>query len=257
MNKLQNAFENKGKKLLNIYVTAGYPEVDDTLEILYALHQQDVDMVELGMPFSDPLADGLTIQQSSEKALQNGMSVELLFETLRKADKNKLPPLIAMGYMNQVMQYGEEKFVKDAKESGIDGLIIPDLPLDIYENVYQPLFEQYDMGISFLITPETKDDRILKASKLSSNFLYVVSSSVTTGGQGGFAQETIDYLQRINKMDLEIPKLVGFGIHDKMSFDVASKYGEGAIIGSAFIRMLSKVNALEKEIEQFVGNIRT
>ncbi len=257
MNKLQKVLRKRSKKLLNIYLTAGYPNIDNTLDILYALNEQEVDLVELGIPFSDPLADGLTIQQSSEMALKNGMSVERLFAILKMADSDRLPPLIAMGYLNQMIQFGEEQFIKDAKDSHIDGLIIPDLPMDIYQRDYQDLFRKYDMGISFLITPETSNKRIQSALELSNNFLYVVSSSATTGGKGGFSLSTMDYLKAVQRIETEIPKLVGFGIHDKTTFEAAVKYCDGAIVGSAFIRMLQKSNDYHKDIATFVEKIRT
>ena len=246
---------NKGKEILNVYCTAGYPQLNSTVTILKSLSDQGVDLIELGMPYSDPLADGETIQRSSQIALQNGLSLDILFSQVREARGYTQVPIIAMGYYNQMLQYGVDRFLSSAHDAGIEGLIIPDLPMDIYERDYVSLFEKYKMEISFLITPQTSEIRIRQADRLSSAFIYVVSQTSITGKKGDIQLEQKIYFERIEKMNLESPRLIGFGIHDKSTYDVACSYSQGAIIGSAFIRALGE-EKIDDSISAFISSIR-
>ena len=255
MNRIKRLFNRKDREVLNVYFTAGYPSLDDTTKIAIELDNQGVDMIELGMPYSDPLADGLTIQQSSTKALQNGMTLEILFQQVADIRKQIETPIILMGYLNQVMQYGKERFIKKCKEVGIDGLILPDLPMDIYEEEYQQLLEENDIAISFLVTPQTSDERIRKADELSSGFIYIVSQSSITGNTGDISTDQQQYFDRIQEMDLETPSLIGFGIHDRSTYQTACANSNGAIIGSAFIRALECEGNLEDRVRGFIGTI--
>ena len=256
MSRLQQLFATKGKDILNIYFTAGYPKLEDTGTIIRALDEAGVDLVEIGMPYSDPLADGPTIQESGSVALRNGMHLKLLFDQLHQARQHTQMPMILMGYFNQVMQFGEERFLQECQRCGIDGLILPDLPLDVYESQYQPLFAKYQLDSIFLITPQTDEARIRKIDQLSSGFIYMVSSYAITGGKSGITPEQIAYFQRIKAMQLRNPRLIGFGISDHQTFQIACDHAHGAIIGSAFIRMLEKATNLEIAIPAFVESIR-
>ena len=252
---IRNTINNKGKEILNVYCTAGYPSLDSTVTVLKSLSDQGVDLIELGMPYSDPLADGETIQRSSQIALQNGLSLDTLFAQVQEARQETQVPIIAMGYYNQMLQYGVERFLSSAQESGIQGLIIPDIPMDIYERDYLELFEKYNMEISFLITPLTSDERIRQAGRLSSAFIYVVSQTSITGKSGDISDEQKRYFERIENMNLDSPRLIGFGIHDKTTYNVACDNSHGAIVGSAFIRALDADN-IEGSVENFVTSIR-
>lgn len=255
MSRLANLFSRKSKGILNIYLTAGYPNLNNTVEIVRELEAAGVDMIELGMPFSDPLADGPTIQSSSKLALDNGMTMGLLFDQVKEIRKFSEMPIIWMGYLNPIMQYGVEPFLAAASEAGIDGFIIPDLPMEIYEESYQSLFEEYEMKISFLVTPQTSDARIRQADRLSSAFLYVVSQASITGKKADMQSSQLAYFQRLCNLDLDSPRLIGFGIHDKASFDAVQAYANGGIIGSAFIRSLEETNDINKAARNFVKNI--
>jgi len=225
MNRIKRLFEKKQSKVLNIYTTAGFPNLGDTVNVVLTLDKAGVDIIELGMPFSDPMADGETIQLSSAKALKNGMTLDLLFDQVKQIRKESSIPIVLMGYLNQWLQYGEEKFLQACAEAGVDGLIIPDLPMEIYESEYKSQIEKHNLGFSFLVTPQTSDERILKADKLSSNsFLYVVSQASITGGSKDIHQTQIDYFRRLEKLSLKTPRLIGFGIHDKATFDKACQY---------------------------------
>jgi len=252
---IRNTIQNKGEQILNVYCTAGYPNLDSTVPVLKSLSDEGVDLIELGMPYSDPLADGTTIQESSQKALQNGLSLDILFDQVKEAREYTQVPIISMGYYNQMLQYGVDRFLSAAQTAGIQGLIIPDLPMDIYEEEYQELFSQYIMEMSFLITPLTSEERIRQADRLSSAFIYVVSQTSITGKKGDIQSSQKEYFDRIEKMNLQSPRLIGFGIHDKASYDTACKYSHGAIIGSAFIRALDEEN-IERSISEFVKGIR-
>jgi tryptophan synthase alpha chain len=251
MNRIQTSLA-LNKKLLSIYFTAGFPAIDDTVSVLEQLQEAGVDMIELGLPFSDPLADGPTIQESSTKALQNGMTTDKLFDQLQGIRKTIDVPLIVMGYFNPMMQFGVERFCKRCQEVGIDGLIIPDLPVDVYHEKYQKLFQQYGLLNMFLITPQTPYDRIDYIDKVSEGFIYMVSSAATTGAQGSFGNEQEQYFKRIGTMNLKSKLLVGFGISNRETYDAAVAHSQGAIIGSAFIKHLEKngSNSVKKFIEQ-------
>ncbi|RMA56800.1 tryptophan synthase subunit alpha [Ulvibacter antarcticus] len=253
MNRIQQKLE-QDKKLLSIYFSAGFPELNDTVSILEKLEANGVDMVEIGLPFSDPLADGPTIQQSSTQALKNGMTTQILFDQLENIRERVSIPLLIMGYFNPILQYGVEAFCKKCKESGIDGLIIPDLPLAEYEAHYKDIFDKYGLMNIFLITPQTSDDRIHQIDAASKGFIYMVSSASTTGSGSAFGNEQEEYFERIHKLKLKNPCIVGFGIKDANTFSMATKRASGAIIGSGFIKMLSK-DGIEG-IGPFVAAIR-
>lgn len=239
MNRISKIFKND-KKILSIYFTAGYPKLHDTVEILQELEKNGVDMVEIGLPFSDPLADGPTIQASSQVALRNGMTTEKLFQQLKNIRKTVSIPLIIMGYFNPILQYGVENFCKKCKEVGIDGLILPDLPLAEYEEHYAQSFKKYGLRIIFLITPQTSEERIHQIDKASNAFIYMVSSSSVTGSSEGFGREQEKYFQGIASMKLENPLIVGFGVKDSKTYSQATSHTQGAIIGSAFIKNMEE-----------------
>ncbi|MDZ7877514.1 MAG: tryptophan synthase subunit alpha [Saprospiraceae bacterium] len=242
MNRLTQLFKNKKKNILNVYFTAGYPKRSDTEGVITALEKAGVDLIELGMPYSDPLADGPTIQESGSRALDNGMTLNLLFEQVKTARKNTEIPLILMGYYNQVMQFGDDAFFQKCAEVGVDGLILPDLPLSVYEEKYQKKLADLNLKISFLITPQTPTNRIRKIDKLTTGFVYVVSSYAITGSKTGITAEQVAYFKRIEAMKLKNPRLIGFGISDKTTFDIACTHANGAIIGSAFIKALGRAD---------------
>lgn len=254
-NRLENTFKEK-KDILNVYLTAGYPSLNDTVEVVQQLASNGVDMVEIGMPFSDPLADGPTIQHSSEVAIKNGITLALIFEQVAEIRKTVQIPIILMGYYNQLLQYGVEQFVRKATEVGVDGLIIPDLPLDIYQQEYKALFEQHDLKMSFLITPQTTDERVMEIAKESNAFLYVVSSYAITGGKSEIEEYQTNYFKKIIDLDIKTPKLIGFGISNAETFSKACEYADGAIIGSAFIKALSSGTDLKTSINQFITSIK-
>ena len=238
MSRIDELFRLKQKKILNVYCTAGYPTLDATLPLMQAMQENGVDMIELGMPYSDPLADGPVIQASSALAIQNGMSIPVLFSQLKDFRQAINVPVILMGYMNPVLQYGFEKFCADAAAVGVDGLILPDLPAHEFENEYGKIIKQYGLDFIFLVTPETGLERTLKLDELSTGFLYAVSSSSTTGSeQAGKNNEA--YLQQLQSLPLKNPVLVGFGIKNRDDFEKASRYANGAIIGTAFIKALN------------------
>ncbi len=242
------------KKLLSIYFTAGYPALNDTVKIIQDLEKNGIDMIEIGLPFSDPLADGPTIQESSTRALTNGMTTEKLFEQLKDIRQTVSIPLIIMGYFNPMLQYGVEAFCQKCQEIGIDGIIMPDLPLDVYQADYETVFKEYGLINVFLITPQTSDERIRQIDSASDGFIYMVSSASVTGSKSGFGNTQTDYFERIAKMNLNNPQIVGFGIKDSETFKAATKNAKGAIIGSAFIKHLTS-NGLG-EINSFTKSIR-
>ncbi|RAR47442.1 tryptophan synthase subunit alpha [Flavobacterium lacus] len=252
MNRINKKLQ-EDKKLLSIYFTAGYPNLNDTSVIITELEKNGVDMIEIGLPFSDPLADGPTIQASSAQALQNGMSTEVLFQQLANIRESVEIPLIIMGYFNPMMQFGVENFCQKCQEVGVDGLIIPDLPLEIYESEYKELFEKYDLKNIFLITPQTSEERILKIDAISDSFIYLVSSSSVTGNQSGFNEIQENYFERIASLKLKNPQIIGFGISDKTTFQQATKHQKGAIIGSDFIKFI-KNNPVES-IKHYINNL--
>lgn len=237
MNRLDSMFQQKSKNILNVYCTAGYPQHDSTLAVMTALEQHGADLVELGMPYSDPLADGPVIQASSSVSLANGMTIAKLFDQLRNFRHQVHIPVILMGYMNPVLQFGFEKFCQQAAAVAVDGLILPDLPIYEFENEYGPIVKRYGLDFIFLITPETSEERIRKIDELSTGFIYAVSSSSTTGSDKNMTDVNA-YLQKLQSMKLKNPVLVGFGIRDKKSFDEACMHANGAIIGTAYIKAL-------------------
>ncbi|RAV29824.1 tryptophan synthase subunit alpha [Sinomicrobium soli] len=242
------------KKILSIYFTAGYPALEDTATIIEKLQDSGADMLEIGLPFSDPLADGPTIQESSTQALKNGMTTGKLFEQLKGIRNTVHIPLIIMGYFNPVMQYGVEAFCAKCAETGIDGLIIPDLPVDVYQEEYKPLFEKYGLANIFLITPQTPDDRIRYIDSVSGGFIYMVSSASVTGAKNTFGDTQKQYFERIYNLQLKNPQIVGFGISNADTFEAATKRAKGAIIGSAFIRFLNEKGV--DAIPGFISSVR-
>ena len=260
MSRIGKLFETKSQKILNVYCTAGYPQLNSTMTIIKTLSQNGADLIELGMPYSDPLADGPVIQASSSKALENGMTITKLFEQLTDLRNihDGVPdtlPVILMGYMNPVLQYGFEKFCADASAVGIDGLILPDLPEYEFETEYGAIINKYALDFIFLVTPETSEERIRKLDALSSGFLYAVSSSATTGKDKDFTAVE-EYLQRLQSMNLINRVLVGFGIKDQETFRSACLYANGAIVGSAFIQAITGSADIEKSVKQFISAIK-
>jgi len=254
MSKRISELFNTDKKLVSIYFTAGFPQLRDTVEIIENLEKSGVDLIEIGLPFSDPLADGPTIQESSTKALHNGMTTELLFEQLSDIRQRVNIPLIIMGYFNPVMQYGVEAFCQKCEDIGIDALILPDLPLREYQLHYKEIFNRHGLDLIYLITPQTPEERIRAIDEMSNSFIYMVSSSSTTGAKAGFSEENQGYFKRIADMKLKNPTLVGFGISDKNSFDQATAHSQGAIIGSAFIKHIETQGI--DQISSFVQNLK-
>lgn len=252
MNRIQSKLK-EDKKLLSIYFSAGYPSLNDTATIIKSLENNGVDMIEIGLPFSDPLADGPTIQASSTQALKNGMTTQLLFDQLKDIRQTVSIPLIIMGYFNPMLQYGVEAFCKTCQDIGIDGLIIPDLPVDVYNEHYKATFETYGLINVFLITPQTSLERIHFIDSISNGFIYMVSSASVTGSSSGFGEEQTTYFKRIADMNLKNPQIVGFGISNNETFTQATQYANGAIIGSAFIKHLSKKGV--SKISNFVTSI--
>ncbi len=253
--RIQNLFAKKKNGILSIYFTAGFPELNDTVVIIEQLQSCGVDMIEIGIPFSDPLADGAVIQHSSQVALTNGMTLKLLFEQLRDIRKSVDIPLLLMGYLNPILQYGMDKFCEEVNRIGIDGVIIPDLPLNEYLSNYKDLFVNHKIANIFLITPQTSADRIRLIDQHSNGFIYMVSSSSTTGTRTGIDEEKEKYFDRIRKMNLSKPLMIGFGISERRDFLKASQYTSGAIIGSAFIRELEKGGSLKDNIASFIRSI--
>lgn len=253
MNRIEQKLQ-EDKKILSIYFSAGYPNLNDTVQIIQDLEKNGVDMIEIGLPFSDPLADGPTIQESSTMALHNGMTTQKLFDQLSTIRESVKIPLIIMGYFNPMLQYGIEAFCDKCAAIGIDGLIIPDLPVDVYADKYKATFEKYGLINVFLITPQTSDERIHFIDSVSSGFIYMVSSASVTGSQTGFGSTQADYFERIAAMNLKNPQVIGFGINNAETFNQATQYAKGAIIGSAFIKDLTEKGTAH--ISEFVKAIR-
>ena len=253
MNLIYNRLKEKSSNNLSIYFTAGFPELHDTTKVIQELSNAKVDFIEVGLPYSDPLADGPTIQKSSQKALQNGINLDIVFDQLLQIKRTNKTPLVLMGYLNQLLKYGEEKFCQKVVDCGIDTLILPDLPMVEYENHYQSLFDSYGINNVFLITPQTTDERILKIDSYTKSFIYMVASSAITGAKGEISEEQIAYFERIKSMNLRSKLIIGFGISDHQTFSKACEYGHGAIIGSAFIEHLEK-KGIDK-IDEFIGSI--
>jgi tryptophan synthase alpha chain len=257
-NRIDKLFSERDSEVLSIYITAGYPGLSDTVRLLKALQECGTDMVEIGIPFSDPLADGPVIQQSSQQALQNGMTLDLLFRQLEKIRESISIPLVLMGYLNPILQMGMEPFLERCRDTGIDGVIIPDLPLAEYEEQYLNMFRHHGIYHSLLITPQTDAARIRKIAACSEGFLYLVAAASTTGARRSVGAQQREYFERIREMELPLPGLIGFGISNRETFLTACKYARGAIIGSAFIKALGENDSLslEKRVERFVTEIR-
>jgi tryptophan synthase alpha chain len=255
MNRLNQLFETKKNNLLSIYFTAGYPALNTTLNIAEALEKAGADFLEIGFPYSDPVADGPVIQNSSQRALENGMTLDVLFEELKDLRKRVNVPIMLMGYINPILQYGIEKFCKKAADVGIDGIIVPDLPIYEYEKLYAPFFKNNNLSNIFMVTPQTSDDRISKIDQLSSSFIYMLSSSVITGVSLKLSDSIEDYYKRVQAMNLQNPTIFGFGISNRESFKKACEYANGAIVGTAFVKLLANEDYLER-IPEFVKSIR-
>lgn len=254
MNRIDKLFYEKKKNVLNVYCTAGYPQLHSTIDIMKALQENGADIIELGMPYSDPLSDGPIIQQSNMIALENGMSIPLLFEQLKNFRDTIQLPVILMGYMNPVLQFGMERFCEVAAATGIDGIILPDLPMYEFETMYRGYFIKHNLRFIFLVTPETSEERIRKIDKLSSGFIYAVSSSATTGNNKPIEEQEA-YFKKLERMNLKNPVLVGFGIKDKKTFQAACKYSNGAIIGSAYINALKNNTDIAQTTKEFLNTI--
>jgi len=257
MNRIKQLFEKKQKDILSIYFTAGFPNLNDTRDVIRELEANGIDLIEIGIPFSDPMADGPTIQDSGTIALKNGMTLKILFSQLKDIRKEVNIPLIMMGYLNPIMQYGFENFCKQCKETGIDGAIIPDLPFNDYINEFKPIADKYDIKIVMLITPETSEERIRLIDEHTDSFIYMVSSAATTGAQKSFDEKKQDYFRRINSMNLRNPRLIGFGISNKATLDAAQANASGAIIGSKFITLLKEskdIKAAVKALKETLNN---
>lgn len=255
MNRIDLLFQTKKEDILSIYFTAGYPLIDSTCEIISNLVLAGVDMIEIGMPFSDPLADGPVIQRSNETALKNGMSIKLLFSQLADIRKTVNIPLLLMGYINPVLKFGIDNFCYNCASSGIDGVILPDLPPELYLKQYSGIFQKNGLHNIFLISPQTDDKRIEMIDSISRGFIYMVSSSSTTGTKTGFSEDQISYFKRIKEMNLTNPRLIGFGISDAYSFNEACRMAKGVVIGSAFIKVLGEKGVDSKSIRQFIDSI--
>ncbi|MFA6580372.1 MAG: tryptophan synthase subunit alpha [Paludibacter sp.] len=248
MNRINKLFQQKKENILSVYITAGFPTLEDTVPALKCLQSNGVDLVEIGVPFSDPMADGIVIQNSSHMALQNGMSIRKLFEQLKAVRLDIHIPLVIMGYLNPVMQFGFENFCKECSRVGVDGMIIPDLPMADFLVEYKEIAERYKLEFIFLITPETSDERIREIDSHTHGFIYMVSSAAVTGTQNSFDNK-VEYFNRINAMNLKNPRLIGFGISNKSTRDTVNRYSSGAIIGSAFIKALEETQDVEKGVK--------
>lgn len=255
MNRLHRLFEQKQERVLSIYFTAGFPQLEDTLPVMQALESAGADIIEIGMPYSDPIADGPTIQDSNMVALDNGMNMKKLFEQLQEMRQSISIPVVLMGYLNPIIQYGIEAFCKKCQEIGVDGLIVPDLPMQQYLDEYKGLFEDYGLSNTFLISPQTSENRIREIDEYSNGFIYMVSSHSITGAKSEISEEQIAYFKRVEAMNLRNARLIGFGISDKKTFITASTYSNGAIIGSAFIKVLKDSKDLSKDIHTYIQSI--
>jgi tryptophan synthase alpha chain len=255
-NRITTLFTSNTKDILSVFYTAGFPKLNDTVSIASELENAGADIIEIGIPFSDPVADGPTIQQSNKIALDNGMNLKLLLDQVKEIRKTVKIPIILMGYLNPVMQYGVEKFVKDAAQAGVGGLILPDMPVYEFEEIYKDVFRANNMGNTFLISPTTSEDRIKRIDAITEGFIYAVSASSTTGAKKDFSAEQVDYFKRLAAMKLKNPILIGFGISDHAAFSKASSFGSGAIVGSAFITLLTNSKDFSGDISSFVKSLK-
>ena len=254
MNRINQLFEQKKENILSVYFTAGFPKLEDTVPTLQCLQTSGVDLVEIGVPFSDPMADGVVIQNSSHQALQNGISIRKLFDQLTSIRADIHIPLVMMGYLNPIMQFGFEAFCKECSRVGVDGMIIPDLPMSDFLNEYKEIAERYGLEFIFLITPETSEERIREIDGHTNGFIYMVSSAAVTGTQSSFDNKE-EYFNRINAMNLKNPLLIGFGISNKSTRDMVNRFSSGAIIGSAFIKALEQTQDVEKGVKLLLENL--
>ncbi|MEO5977992.1 MAG: tryptophan synthase subunit alpha [Chryseolinea sp.] len=255
-NRITDLFAKKNEPLLSVYYTAGFPTLHSTKIIAESLEQAGANIIEIGIPYSDPIADGPTIQDSNKIALENGINLSMILEQVKELRKTVTLPIILMGYVNPVIQYGIEKFAKDASSAGVDGVILPDLPMDAYLREYKKLFESMNISNAFLISPTTSDERIRKIDSETEGFIYAVSASSTTGAKGEFAKEQIEYFKKLKSLKLKNPYLIGFGISNHDTFSTASKYSAGAIVGSAFINVLKTSKDLKTDITAFVKSLK-
>ena len=259
MNKINQLFQKKRERILSIYFTAGFPQLDDTGNIILSLQNAGIDLIEVGIPFSDPMADGKVIQDSNTQALRNGMSLKFLFGQLYEIKTEVKIPLILMSYLNPIIQYGFEAFCRDAKETGISGIIIPDIPFNDYLQEYKSIADFYELNMTMLITPETPEERIRRIDEHTNGFIYMVSSAATTGAQKSFGENTLQYFRRINNINLKNPRLIGFGISNPITLEQAFNNASGAIVGSKFISLLNENRNVEdavKELEtEFIHKI--
>ncbi len=256
MNRLNKLFAEKKENILSIYYTAGYPEIGATLKIAQALEKAGADFLEIGFPYSDPVADGPTIQHSSQVAIENGMTLAVLFKQLKDLRPQVTIPILLMGYVNPMLQYGVANFCRDAAEAGVDGIIVPDLPLYEYEELYKDEFIKNGLSNIFLITPQTSEERIRKIDELSNGFIYMLSSSSTTGKDLDQSDEITKYYERVKAMNLKNPLVIGFGISDKQSFDRANEYVDGAIMGTAFVKTIGNKEDYLSHIPEFISKIK-
>jgi tryptophan synthase alpha chain len=256
MNRIQNLFRNKSTNILSVFYTAGFPKQESTVAIAQWLEAAGVDLIEIGIPFSDPVADGPAIQESNKIALQNGMNLILLLEQVKQIRQHVKLPILLMGYLNPVLQYGFEKFCKDCKAAGVDGLILPDLPVDVYQSEYKEYVEHNNLCNTFLISPTTSESRIQLIDSLSNSFIYAVSASSTTGAKKDFDDSQVSYFLRIKNLKMKNPFLIGFGISNQSTFEKACKYGSGAIVGSAFISLIKNSNDLSSDIPLFIQQLK-
>ncbi|SHO64949.1 tryptophan synthase subunit alpha [Algoriphagus zhangzhouensis] len=255
MNRIHTLFNTKKERVLSIYFTAGFPNLEDTVPIMEAIEAGGADIIEIGVPYSDPVADGPTIQDSNQIALQNGMSMNKLFEQLVGFRAKVHLPVVLMGYLNPIMQYGMEAFCKKCKEVGVDGLILPDLPMQEYLDEYKALFDSYGLVNTFLISPQTSEKRIREIDGNTDGFIYMVSSHSITGAKSGISEEQINYFERVREMNLKNPRLIGFGISNSETFTTASNYSNGAIIGSAFIKVLKNSENLKEDVQSYIQSV--
>ncbi len=254
-NRINTLFQKKKEKILSVFFTAGFPKLEDTIPIAVELEKSGADLIEIGIPFSDPIADGPVIQDSNKIALDNGMNLKLLLQQVKEIRKTVKLPILLMGYINPVMQYGIESFIKDSKAAGVDGFILPDLPMAEYEDQFKVLVEENELVNVFLISPTTSEERIRKIDGVSNGFIYAVSSSSTTGTKTGFTNEQELYFKKLSEMKLKNPFLIGFGVSNKETFTAVTKFATGAIIGSAFIKLLKSSSNLSTDIHDFVNNL--
>lgn len=256
MNRIDTLFEKETNGVLSVYFTAGFPQLNDTVPVIQSLEKNGVKLIEIGIPFSDPMADGPVIQASGSKALKNGMSLKLLFQQLSSVRKSVQIPLVLMGYLNPIMQFGFDHFCAEAKRCGIDGVIIPDLPFEDYLDNYKSIADAHGLHMNMLITPETSEERIRLIDKHTGGFIYMVSTASVTGAKSAFGDENIAYFQKVNAMNLKNPRLIGFGISNKVTFDAACDNASGAIIGSKFVTLLESEETIDGAVEKLIEAIR-